>query len=192
MFPVFVVIGLGFLLGRRMTLELRTLTDFVLYVAGPSLVFVALTEIPLARSDMALMAGATVVLMFGVGLIVKIGASFVGAEPGALYLPAMFFNAGNMLLPISVFAFGDEGLALAAVMTATANLAQHALAPAIASGGVAWKHAFRIPYGYAAILGLIVQLGDVTIPLFAARTVGLLADAATAYAAHAASRWAYD
>ena len=178
MFPVFSLIALGYLIGRWITLDLRTIINIVLYMAGPSLVFTALVNAPITYSNFLLMGSATLVLMFGVGAIVKIGSAIAKTSPGPLYLPAIFFNAGNMLLPVSFYAFGSEGLALAAVVTAIGNLIGHTCIPAFTTGIANWRQAYRIPYVHAAILGMIVHQTDAAIPLFIMRTIDLLAGAA--------------
>jgi len=45
----------------------------------------------------------SVVLVVGVGVLVALVAALAGLELGTLYLPAMFMNSGNMLLPLSLF-----------------------------------------------------------------------------------------
>lgn len=49
-------------------------------------------------------------LVVSVGLLLRGIAGLTGLHLGALYLPAMFMNSGNMMLPLTLFAFGESGL----------------------------------------------------------------------------------
>lgn len=176
--PVFLVIALGWVLGGLRRIEVHSLTELVVYVGGPALVLraVAVGREPLLEL-FALGFGAAVVVV-GVGVSVKVVAVATGRRLGALYLPAMFMNAGNMLLPLALFAFGEEGLHRAAVVFATMTLLQSTLGVLIASGRADLTEALRLPYVYAVAVGLLLRVTEFELPLVVDRPLSLMADTA--------------
>jgi predicted permease len=172
------LIAVGYAVSARLRLDLATLTETVVYLAGPALVFHALSNGTISLQRLTLLAGGTAAIIVGVGALVAVAAAVAGVRPGALYLPAMFMNAGNMLLPLSLFAFGEQGLQSAVVIFATATLLQTTLGVAIASGRFRPGETLRLPYLYAAVLGLVVSFSDFDVPEVLGRPIGLLADVA--------------
>jgi predicted permease len=81
-------------------------------------------------------------------------------------------------LPLSLFAFGEEGLHRAAVIFAVMTLLQSSLGVLIASGRANFAEAFRLPYIYAATIGLTLRGFELELPQLCARPLSLLADTA--------------
>ncbi len=176
--PVFVLVALGWIFGGWRRIDLASLTEIVVYIGGPSLVFRALTHDRLELDQIGVLAGGTLFIVLGVGLLVGLVARGTGRKPGVLYLPAMFMNAGNMLLPLSLFAFGPEGLRRAAVVFATMCLLQSTLGVSIASGRGDFREALRLPYVYAVVIAFALRAADLAVPPLIARPIDLLADTA--------------
>jgi len=176
--PVFALMAIGYLFGRSRVLDLTTLTEIVIYLAGPALVFRSLAEGGIDMDQVAVLAGGTAVLIIGVGMLCWIAGAILGFRLGQLYLPVMFMNAGNMLLPLSLFAYGSEGLSYAVVVFATAAFLQSSLGVAIASGRLRPGETLRLPYIYAAIAGLTAEAYGLHMPPIVARPISLLADLA--------------
>jgi predicted permease len=176
--PVFMLIGLGWLLGSLRRIDVTSLTEVVVYLSGPALVFRALTHDRLELAEIGVLASGSLFIVLAVGGMVALAARGVGRRPGALYLPAMFMNAGNMLLPLSLFAFGPEGLRKAAVIFATMCLLQSTLGVAIASGRRDFREALRLPYIYAVAAAFGLRALDLAVPKLLERPIELVADTA--------------
>jgi hypothetical protein len=195
--PVFLVAGSGFLLARIMQIEGRTLGRVIFYLATPSLVFRGLyqSQIEYASLGRIALSAATVMLFTGV-------AGWIFARDQArrrrvaVTLSAMLSNNGNMGLPISFFALGNAGLALATIYYITNSFLGNTVGVFIASmgrtgnvtgdgsgdGGATLADAFRstlkVPILYAAVLGLAINAVGWTLPLGVFRPIDLLADMA--------------
>ncbi len=172
--PVFALIAVGYLFGAVRRLDVATLTDVVVYLAGPALVFTALVDAGLDAGETgALVAGATVVVL-GPGLILA------AAERDArgLLLPAMFMNAGNMLLPLSLFAFGKAGLQRSAVIFVVVAALHSTLGVTIASGRWTFGPMLRLPFVYAVVGAFAVRAGWASLPPVPLRVVELLSQMA--------------
>jgi predicted permease len=93
----------------------------------------------------------------------------------ASYLPALMFPlTGSMGLPVSYFAFGDQGLALAIVYFAFGTIGSFTIGAAIAEGKVTVRGLLRIPVLYAVAIALVMQLTELRLPAWTLNTVELL------------------
>jgi predicted permease len=99
--------------------------------------------------------------------------------PLRVYLPALIFpNAGNMGMPLCLFAFGETGLGLAVVFFAVLAVTQFTLWPAIAAGRADPVQVLRTPVVHAVALALLLQASGVGLPRWAANTTTLLGNCA--------------
>jgi len=86
----------------------------------------------------------------------------------------VFPNTGNMGLPLCLFAFGQQGLALAIIIfTLTATL-QFTAGVAIASGSLSFRRILGMPLIYAVVLSVLVVATGWTLPQWLANTIQLL------------------
>jgi malate permease and related proteins len=118
--PVFLVIGLGFLLGRRrfVTPEVNTsLSRLVFYIAAPALLFRSVARAPLSETvhldAIGVIIGITIVF---VAVIYFVSARLDPARRGVVTQGAHRSNMVFVGLPLVMNAFGPEALAPAAVM----------------------------------------------------------------------------
>ena len=123
-FPVFLIIGVGVALDRCFKLDLPTLSKLNFYVFVPALVFVKLLDADLPGATMlrvGLFTFVHIMLVFGVSWALFSVKGLREKRP-VLSLAAMFYNAGNYGIPFIVLAFGDEHVALIAVLLMVQNL----------------------------------------------------------------------
>ena len=69
-----------------------------------------------------------------------------------------------MGLPVSYYAFGDEGLALAIVYFTFGAIGTFTLGAAIAAGNISIKKMLAAPVVYAVIIATALQLTGVRLP----------------------------
>ncbi len=181
--PVFAVILVGALLARRFGLEAGPITRLAIYGAVPALVFRTLSTMSLApEAIVRLLAGYALLLVVMGALAWSIGRGWPLAARRAFVGTCLFGNAANMLLPISLFAFGEAGLERALVLYVATALLMFSLGPALVGRVSGTRRALRtvvtFPVLWAALAGLAASATGVTMPLGFDRAVGLLADAA--------------
>lgn len=148
-------------------------TRLVVNVGTPALVFSALTRAPLSAAELTSLGVAAFLAMALCGLI---GAAALRAARlhVAVCLPAaMFPNTGNMGLPISLFAFGDKGLALATVYFAVSAILQFTAGPAIAAGRFDISALIRAPFLYPVLAALVAAGLQIPVPQWAQNTLSL-------------------
>jgi predicted permease len=81
---------------------------------------------------------------------------------------------GNMGLPICLFAFGEEGLALAIVLFTVNVIGHFTFGMGIARGRADLRGLARLPLVYAVVLGLLLVFADLRLPLWIGNTLNLL------------------
>ncbi|RMF18597.1 MAG: hypothetical protein D6760_13730, partial [Deltaproteobacteria bacterium] len=165
---------LGYFFGALRRMDVTTLTDVVVYLGGPALVYTALVDAKLDPNEAGLLAAGAVVLVLGPGLLL----AAVVRQPRGLLLPAMFMNAGNMLLPLCLFAFGKAGLARGTVIFVVVAALHSTLGVTIASGRWTLGPMLRLPFIYAVVAAFAVRSGWLVLPEIAIRIVALLSQLA--------------
>ncbi|MDX2223170.1 MAG: AEC family transporter [Rhodospirillaceae bacterium] len=174
--PVFVVALVGFAWAKaRQPFDTQMVSALVTNVGAPCLL---LSQLLSQRPDLGQMAG---MIGAAVSLIAVTGAAgwlllrLIG-QPVRVFLPAMIFpNAGNMGLPLCLFAFGDEGLALAVAFFATMALLQFSIGHAVASGRRDPVSFLANPVLWALAVALALLAQDVAVPAWIMNSLDVLA-----------------
>jgi malate permease and related proteins len=183
--PVIVVAGLGFLLRRVLRLDPRPVTAVTFYLFWPALAFSLLYNTDIEVEGILLMVAfsATVVLsMAAIGFLLARTLRLEAGLASAFILSVGFMNAGNFGLPVTQFAFGQEGLAWATVYFLTMSLLTNSLGAYVAAVGrqparTAILGLLRVPAVYAIPAALLVRAVGWELPVPILRPVNLLAGA---------------
>lgn len=181
--PVFMVVAVGALIGRRFPIEVSHLNRVVIYAALPCLTFrtMAGLEMELA-SVVRLVAAYLLLLLVMAGVALLFARRLAGPQRRALVATSVFSNSANMMLPVALFAFGQAGLDRALVLYVVTSLTMFSLGPSLLGASVGFRQALKtvltFPVLWAALLGLLANTLDLTPPLALTRAIGLLAEAA--------------
>ncbi|MFO1046996.1 MAG: AEC family transporter [Geminicoccaceae bacterium] len=179
MAPVFLIAALGYGWARaELPYSGPFITTFMINVATPCLVFATLLRLRFEADELLRIAGASLACL-ALAAAVAFTILRLSRQRLRIYLPALIFpNAGNMGMPLCLFAFGEEGLGLAVVFFAVLAVAQFTMGPAIAAGRLDLQQMARTPLVYAVALALLLQLLGLELPRWAANTTRLLGDCA--------------
>lgn len=177
--PVFLVAAIGYGWTRaKLPYDSAFITTFAINVSSPCLVFSALTRLHLDGSVMAEMAVAATACMGLAGLL-AVPVMLAAKLPVRVYLPAMAFpNAGNLGLPVCLFAFGETGLSLGVLFFAVMSVSQFTLGPALAAGRFDLRQVLGTPSIHAVWLAVVIQLTGFALPQWVANTTTLLGNCA--------------
>ncbi len=162
--PVFFLIAVGFVFAHWKKISLAPLTELIVYLGTPSLVFTSLAGKPLIATDIAVLFAGTVGMFAAVGLLIRLYFFSFRFRSRGFAMPALFMNAGNMGLPLALFAFGQPGMQRTTLLFVIITSFQYSLGIHILSGGANWKEIFRLPLLYATIAGLSFNVGHIEIP----------------------------
>ncbi|MGH7602021.1 MAG: hypothetical protein ACREOI_37125, partial [bacterium] len=70
--PVFLLIAAGFLFAHWKKISLTSVTEIIVYLGTPSLVFGSLASKPLYVADIAVLFSAIVIMFAAVGLLIRL------------------------------------------------------------------------------------------------------------------------
>jgi predicted permease len=173
--PVFIVAGIGFAWARS---GHAYPTDFiarlVMTIGTPSLVLSTLSRTELDAGAFGSMAIACVLTMLAMAILGTI-LGRVFRQDWRVLVPAFIFpNTGNMGLPISLYAFGEHGLALAVAFFLTLSTFQFTVGIAISGGAASIRDLLRNPIVISLGLSLPIIFFKLELPRWLGNTVDLL------------------
>jgi predicted permease len=160
------------LIGARFDLDF--VTTLIMNVAGPCLVFSSLSQLTLPLAEFFNVAAASVVMLVVIAIagVVLLKVAKLSVRT---YLPALAIgNVGNLGLPLSLFAFGERGLALAIAVYVTNSLFQFTLVPMLQSRASFMKTLLTTPVIYGAAAGLVALVTKVQLSEWLIETIELL------------------
>jgi predicted permease len=184
--PILLIAGIGFLGGKYLNIQARTLSRVVFHIFSPCLIFNLLVNSQLGGDDILRMAGFTsavvlsmVIIAYLIGKAMRLKREMIAA----LVLTTMALNAGNYGLSLSLFAFGEKGLAQASVFFVTTAFLTYSLGVIVASMGkekflTAILNLFKVPAIYALMLAILFLWREWALPIPLERTITILGDAA--------------
>ena len=184
--PILLVAGAGYVAGKWLNVQARSISRVVFYLFSPCLLFKLLTTSQFEGGEMLRMVGFTLASVLTVAAITWALGRLIRLERkmlAAVLLCTLTINAGNYGLSLNLFAFGEEALAHASLFFVTTAIVTYTLGAAIASMGRAsltdsLKGLLKIPVVYVVPLALIFMYLNWDLPLPLSRSVGLLGDAA--------------
>jgi hypothetical protein len=182
--PIILLSGAGFVLGKALQIDPRSLGRVAFYIFSPILIFDLLVQNELKFAEAATVVGFALCFILAVGVLtLLVGMSLKLERPVlvSILITTMFANTGNYGLPLVSFAFGEQALPYAGIYFVTTTLLFYTLGVFLASlGHMSFKEAllglFRIPTMYAVLLAVVINLWSITIPVPVARAVELAAD----------------
>ncbi len=173
--PVYICAAIGFLWVRAgREFDTRLMTDLVLFIGSPCLTFSSLVSQSIDLGVLRDMVLAVIVATSSLALLAAAVLKPAGYPLGTYLAPMTFGNTGNMGLPLSYFAFGDTGLALAVCFFATTTLLQFTVGQAIWSGRASFGDVVRSPLVWSVAAAILVLATEVTVPRVILRTTTLL------------------
>lgn len=177
--PVFIATGIGFIWARTgKDYPSDFIGRLVINIGTPCLIIhsLAQTQVQLASLSRVALAAACVFLL--TGLVFALLLRLAGLSIRTYLPPTVLPNNGNMGLPVCLFAFGDEGLALALGYFLVMMLLTFTLGIAVVAGGGRWRDFFtsvvRQPVLWAMVIAVSVVVGDWELPLWLLNTLELL------------------
>jgi malate permease and related proteins len=175
--PVFVLITIGFCFAHWKKITLLPITELIVYLGTPSLVFTSLASKPILINDILVLAVGVLLIFTGVGFLIRLYFSLFRFSSRGFALPVLFMNAGNMGIPLALFAFGEPGMQRATLMFVIITFLQYSLGIYLLSGRGNWSEIFRLPLIYATITGLGLNLSRMTIPELLFQPISMLGQA---------------
>ena len=180
--PPILLAGLGILTDRLLNFEIRTLNRLCLYILSPALLFSSLMKVELRLADSLRVAGFSFLVLSVMALLGWIYAWLLRLDrptTASAVMATTFFNAVTLGFPFVLFAFGEEGLRLAAVLIATNSLPHYGVGLFVAarsthSTSQAMRKLIRMPAPYAVITALLFRALNISLPLAVLEPIDIL------------------
>src|SRR3989338_6665831 len=165
--PVFLIIAIGFVIGKKRKIDVQPIVDLIIYIAGPSLIFVSLAKSNIELNDFLTMVIVTVVFTSILWLLAYIIFKITKSKNYGLYLPMAHGNTGYLGWPIALFAFCIAGLSRSVIFDAVVSVFLFSLGIYVVHRRNELKEIFKIPLIYALILGFLFNFFKIPVPKMA-------------------------
>jgi predicted permease len=163
--PVLLIALVGFIWARSgAKFDTGMITSLVMLLGTPCLVVDTFVRVQPSPAAFAEMLAAGVSLFVGYAVVALVVLKLAGLPIRDYQGALMFPNMGNMGLPLSLFAFGDQGLALAIVLFALSAIGNFTIGTSIAAGTMDPRALARMPIIYAVALSLVIIVTGLHLP----------------------------
>jgi len=173
MFPVLFISFLGFVYARFKKAEPQVISDVIIYLSIPALFFssfykhrLILAEIPPIFFTISLVMLLTFIVIYFLRQMFKL--------PLGLYLPSIFMNSAFVGFPVVLLAYGNEGLTRAIAYDFFNGIYIFTIGIYIISKRKDALELFKLPFLYAALLGMILNLSGIAIPMTLQKGIDML------------------
>ena len=175
--PLFFCALIGFIWAKSESkYDTSMVTDLVTKIGTPCLIFATLVTVQIDEKYFIAMALASAISTLGFGIIGYFCLKLFGLNEQHLLPATMFGNVGNMGLPLCLFAFGSEGLALGIIYFTVNIVFLFTMGPAITIGHISFQKVIRLPFLYSTVIAILFVAWDIHVPRWAFHTTKLLGD----------------
>lgn len=169
--PVSFIILIGFLAGRKLSLDPQTLSQLGVYILAPALVADGLYRTTLSvQSSFGLLLAFTIIslLLYAIAWGISHLFHLSPALQKSLMATTLFPNNGNLGLPLIDFALGSAGLERAIVYMIGSSILMFGVAPALLQGhslDYGMRLTLKLPLIWAMLGGLSLRWLGIKLPL---------------------------
>ncbi len=184
--PLFTLLALGFLAGRRLGVGEQTLRDLgrlLIYLLVPAKILLATQQAEFAVTWEPVLAAVVVVAAStAVAWWLALWLALPAAAGSALMLGSGFMNAGSLGTSVADQFYGEQGFLLAMLFYITVQALLYTVGPALAGGGreqlrEGAVNALRLPLIWALLLGLALNRAGTELPAAAETSLEILGGA---------------
>lgn len=164
-FPIFVIVALGFYCGNRFNPDMRVANNLNMDIFVPALIFSVLVGQSVDVRDYLTLITAGIIVVIGSGLLIWPICRATGIQLKTLAPTCMFNNAGNMGLPLIVLTFGEAALPIAMILFLVENTLHFTIGMAWLSNSShsKWKTVIS-PIMIATIIAIIIGMTNYSPP----------------------------
>ena len=185
--PIFIVMAIGFILQKKFTMDISTLSKLNIYFVVPAFIFVKLYSTQFSASLFGKVLLFFILLVIILYAISTLFAKILGLDRGkktTFTNSTMFFNSGNYGVPVNELAFKGDPFAMSIqviVLTLqnilTFSYGIFALQSVNSSKWKAMIGYFKMPVLYAMGAGLICNALNIQVPAVILVPANMIADA---------------
>ena len=173
--PIFIVVSIGFSwnkLGRPF--EAAFLSRLLMEVGVPCLVLSSLIKADVKQEDIGNIAIAVMIMLIVMSSIGFLLSYLLKVNPRVYVTPFTFTNAANLPLPLCLYAFGAEGLALGMAYYVIATCLHFVFGVGYFSGETDYKKLLRTPIIHAGWIAAVFIYFDLELPIWIFNTLQMV------------------
>jgi predicted permease len=176
LFPVFFVVAVGYYIGKKdPKINTKFITNFAANVGTPALILYALNIKNISFDIFSnyfwyYLLAITGFFLVGIVFLFILKTKDIIRELPPFVLP----NTGNMGLPICLFAYGSEGLGVAAAISSLIILFHFTLGVFLADRKFNFEVILKSPPFYTIIISVLLLYYEIELPVFIENTSFLL------------------
>ncbi len=175
LFPVFFIVGIGFFIGKKNpNLDTSFITNYAANFGTPALIIFALTSTGISFVIFAEYFIYSIILLTSFGLVGVVFLLLMKKDFIRELPPFILPNTGNMGIPISLFAFGQSGMGVAASISTLVVFLHFTLNVFLAKKEFDLKVILKSPSFYVILLTVAILYFEINTPQFVINTVMLL------------------
>ena len=179
LFPVFFIIGIGYFLGKKNPeIDTTFIANFAGNIGSPAMVFYAITTTGITYAIFLEYFIYSLFAIFGFSLIGILFLKLLKKDIITELPPFILPNTGNMGLPLCLFAYGNQGLGIAATIASLVILFHFTLGIFLASKKLKFQVLLKSPPFYAIIVSVLFLYYEIETPTFLINTTMMLTYAA--------------
>lgn len=176
--PILICAGVGYVWARKgIDYPVDFVTRLVMNIGAPCLIVSSFSKTDIDIGRMAEVSAAAVVILL---IMLVMGAVLIRMMSlnVSTFLPSLIFpNIGNMGLPLCLFAFGDNGLALGLTIFLVIFALQMSLGIVMVAGRGNLMGLFRQPVLWATAIAVILVSSGSSLPAWLDNTTSILGGA---------------
>jgi predicted permease len=167
LFPVFFIIGVGYFLGKKNPkLDTSFITNFAANIGTPAMVFYSITTTGITFEIFTHYFWYALLAISGFALTGIVFLFVLKKEIIRELPPFILPNTGNMGLPICLFAYGSQGLGVAAAISSLVILFHFTLGVFLASRKFDLNLIIKSPPFYAIVISVFFLYFEIESPVY--------------------------
>ena len=176
LFPVFFIVGVGYYIGKKdPKIDTKFITNLAANFGTPALILYALNIKNISFDIFSNYFWYFLLAIVGFFLVGVIILFILKTKDVIRQLPPFILpNTGNMGLPICLFAYGSEGLGVAAAISSLIILFHFTLGVFLADRKFNFEVILKSPPFYTIIISVLLLYYEIQLPVFIENTSFLL------------------
>lgn len=175
LFPVFFVVAVGYYIGKKNPkINTDFITDLSAKIGAPAIVFYSITTTGISFDIFLSYFWYSLVAIIGFSIVGLIFLYFLKKDLIRELPPFILPNTGNMGLPICLFAYGSQGLGVAATISSLVILFHFTLGVFLADRKFNFEVIIKSPSFYAIIVSVFFLYFEIDPPSFLVNTTMLI------------------